>query len=48
MVCDDAGVERSEAPSVEAPLKHYQAQLDMLQLQKEELDVPISEPSLEN
>ena len=47
MVCDDAGVERSEAPSVEAPLKHYQAQLDMLQLQKEELDVPTSEPGLE-
>ncbi|MEF8796294.1 MAG: hypothetical protein V5A22_05200 [Salinivenus sp.] len=47
MVCDDAGVERSEAPSVEAPLKHYQAQLDMLQLQKEELDVPISETGLE-
>jgi hypothetical protein len=48
MVCDDAGVERSEAPSVEAPLKHYQAQLDMLRLQKEELDVPVSETDLEN
>lgn len=48
MVCEDAGVERSEAPSIEAPLKHYQAQLDMLRLQKEEIDVPVSESAPEN
>lgn len=48
MVCEDAGVERSEEPSIEAPLKHYQAQLDMLRLQREEIDVPVSESAPEN
>ena len=41
MVCEDAGVERSQSPSVEAPLKHYQAQLDLLRLQKEESEPPL-------
>lgn len=41
MVCEDAGVERSQSPSIEAPLKHYQAQLDLLRLQKDDPEPPV-------
>lgn len=41
MVCEDAGVERSQSPSVEAPLEHYQAQLDLLRLQKDDPEPPV-------
>jgi hypothetical protein len=47
MVCEDAGVERAESPSVEAPLEHYQAQLDMLRLRKEGVNFPLSDAAPE-
>lgn len=43
LVCEDAGIERSEEASGKAPLEQYQAQLDLLHLKHEDAEHPDGE-----